>query len=77
MIQRQYDVEISTSKCDVVSTLKKGCTTSRPNINVESTLKQRCVPAGKRLLTNIPIPPEDDEHDEDSESDVLYANEED
>lgn len=31
----------------------------------------------KRLLTNIPIPPEDDEHDEDSESDVLYANEED
>ena len=34
------DVEI----INVVSTLKSGCSTSRPKINVKTTLKQDCVP---------------------------------
>ena len=36
------DVEINY----VVSTLKIGCSTSQPKINLKTTLKQRCVPAG-------------------------------
>ena len=34
---------------NVVSTLKIGCSTSRPKINLKTTLKQRCVSAGNLL----------------------------
>ena len=42
LIQRKINVEFD----DVETTLKISFSTSLPNINVDSTLKQRRVPAG-------------------------------